>query len=524
MGRVRNNLGIWRSAVHEILLILTKKMRRIVCLCNDFFSLKSTKDHVQMGARCPSYFEHVPMRYTIPKTLPREVFRAYDIRGDAGDVGITPNVAYVIGLAVGSELREQNASSIIVGRDGRLTGSMIQEALVAGLCESGCDVIDVGRVPTPLLYFATHRLSTHSGVMVTASHNPASHNGFKIVLNGKTLSTEGIQAIYQRIVSQNFTKGEGQVSSVDIVSDYTDFVLQQIHLKNPLKVVVDCGNGIAGELVPKLYRALGCEVIELFCEVDGNFPNHHPDPTVLKNLEDIIALVKKEKADLGVAFDGDADRIGVITNQGEVIWPDRQMMLFSIDVLSRNPGADIVFDVKCTSHLPKVIREHGGNPIMYRTGHSILKAKMLEVGAVLAGEMSGHIFFKEDWFGFDDGLYVGARLLRILSNDDRSSSDVFAALPNSVNTPELKLPMAEEMKAEFMRRLLTESDFGDAKRITIDGLRVELKDGWGLIRASNTSPYLILRFEADTEEHLTQIKTLFREQLLKLDARLDLPF
>ena len=468
--------------------------------------------------------DSIKMNFVIPKELPQDVFRAYDIRGEAGDVGITPNVAYAIGLAIGSEARHRNASSIIVGRDGRLTGPVIKEALVTGLCESGCDVIDVGTVPTPLVYFATHRLSTHSGVMVTASHNPAAHNGFKIVLDGKTLSNEGIQAIYQRIVDRNFTNGAGKVTSVDIVSDYMDFVTQQIHLKKPLKVVVDCGNGVAGELVPKLYRALGCEVIELYCDVDGRFPNHHPDPTVLENLKDIIATVKREKADIGLAFDGDADRVGVITDKGEIIWPDRQMILFSMDVLSRNPGANIVFDVKCTTHLPKVIREHGGNPIMYRTGHSVLKAKMIEVGAILAGEMSGHIFFKEDWFGFDDGVYVGARLLKILSNDDRSSSDVFADLPDSINTPELKLPMPEEKKADFMRRLLTESDFSDAERITIDGLRVEFNDGWGLVRPSNTSPYLILRFEADTEEHLQRIKALFREQLLKLDSDLTLPF
>lgn len=468
--------------------------------------------------------ENNKMAWNIPETVPSAVFRTYDIRGEAGEVGITPDVAYAIGLAIGSEARDQGVSSIIVGRDARLTGSILKEALVCGLCESGCDVLDVGTVPTPLVYFATNRLSTNSGIMVTASHNPPNHNGFKIVLNGVTLRAEGIHTIYQRIVDRNFTTGAGKVSSVDIVSDYVDFVTQQIQLKRQLKVVIDCGNGVAGELVPGIYRALGCEVVELYCDVDGHFPNHHPDPTVPDNLKDIIVTVKKEKADVGLAFDGDADRVGVVTNKGEIIWPDRQMMLFAIDVLSRNPGADIIFDVKCTSHLPAVIREHGGNPIMYRTGHSILKAKMVEIGAILAGEMSGHIFFKEDWFGFDDGIYVGARLLRILSNDDRSCSDVFAALPNSINTPELKLPMPDEKKDDFMRRLVEEADFGDAKRITIDGLRVEFDYGWGLLRPSNTSPYLILRFEADTETHLHEIKTLFRQQLLKLDATLALPF
>ncbi|MCB1828332.1 MAG: phosphomannomutase/phosphoglucomutase, partial [Coxiellaceae bacterium] len=400
----------------------------------------------------------------------------------------------------------------------------LKKALVTGLLETGVDVIDVGVVPTPLVYFATNRLSTNSGVMVTASHNPASHNGFKIVLNGRTVSTDGVQGIYQRIVDQRFVKGAGSMSSHDITSDYIAFVSQQIHLAKKLKVVVDCGNGIAGELVPSLYQRLGCEVVPLFCEVDGRFPNHHPDPTVPKNLEALIAAVKKEKADIGLAFDGDADRIGVVTNKGEIIWPDRQMMLFSQDVLSRNPGAKIVFDVKCTNLLPKIICESGGEPIMYRTGHSVLKAKMIEVGAVLAGEMSGHIFFKEDWFGFDDGIYVGARLLKILSQEDRSMSEIFSALPNSVNTPELKLPMAEENKKAFMQALLENGDFDGAERITIDGLRVEFPFGWGLVRPSNTSPYLILRFEADTPEHLGEIKNLFREQLLKIDSSVALPY
>jgi len=467
------------------------------------------------------------MRYSVPTKIPREVFRTYDIRGAAGERGITLDVAYAIGLAIGSEAQERNIHSIIVGRDARLTGPELKKALIVGLTETGTDVIDVGIVPTPLVYFATNRLSTNSGVMVTASHNPANHNGFKIVLDGMTLNTEGVQGIYQRIIDGRFIKGQGVVSEHEIVSDYIAFVTQQTHLKvlkKPLKVVVDCGNGIAGELVPNLYRQLGCEVVELFCDVDGRFPNHHPDPTVPANLEDIIAKVKEEGADIGLAFDGDADRLVVITNKGEIIWPDRQMILFSQDVLSRNPGAKIIFDVKSTSLLPKMIRELGGHPIMHRTGHSLLKAKMIEENAILAGEMSGHIFFKEAWFGFDDGIYVGVRLLKILSNDDRSCSEIFAALPNSVNTPELKLPMPEENKKAFMQRLLNEADFEDAERITIDGLRVEFQYGWGLIRPSNTSPYLILRFEADTEKHLHEIKERFRQELLKIDLTLQLPF
>ena len=465
------------------------------------------------------------MTYSIPNDIPQDVFRTYDIRGEAGEQGITTDVAYAIGLSIGSQARSQHITSMIVGRDARLTGPSLKDALIAGLCETGMDVIDVGTVPTPLVYFATNRLSTDSGVMVTASHNPADHNGFKMVLGGRTVSTAGVQVIYQRILDRRFVTGEGKgkVSHYDITTDYVEFVVQKIQLKKPLKVVVDCGNGIAGAMTPALYRRLGCEVVELFCDVDGRFPNHHPDPTVPENLVDLIAAVKAEQADIGLAFDGDADRLGLVTNQGEIIWPDRQMMLFSQDVLSRHPGAKIVFDVKCTAHLPQVIHQAGGVPIMYRTGHSVLKAKMIEENAILAGEMSGHVFFKDDWFGFDDGIYVGARLLKILSNRDDSVSQIFAALPNSINTPELKLPMEDAKKADFMKTLLAQADFGEATIITIDGLRVEFPYGWGLIRPSNTSPYLILRFEADSQDHLNAIKSEFRQQLLKIDTKLTLP-
>lgn len=464
------------------------------------------------------------MSYIVPDAIPKENFRTYDIRGEAGGQGITPDVAYAIGLSIGSEAREQALPSIFVGRDGRLTGPALKEALVEGLLSTGIDVIDLGEVPTPLVYFATNRLSTNSGVMVTASHNPASHNGFKMVLNGKTVSTEGVQSIYHRIIERRFVTGKGSLSEYDIVPEYLKFITEQIHLKKRLKVVVDCGNGIAGKIAPDLYRQLGCDVIELFCEVDGRFPNHHPDPTVPANLKDIIETVKREKADIGLAFDGDADRLGVVTDQGEIIWPDRQLILFSQDVLSRNPGGKIVFDVKCTNLLPKSIVQSGGQPIMYRTGHSVLKAKMFEESAVLAGEMSGHIFFRENWFGFDDGLYVGARLLAILSEDKRTVSEIFGALPNSFNTPELKLPMEESAKPAFMKRLIEAASFSDAKRITIDGLRLEYPDGWALIRPSNTSPYLILRFEGDTRDGLDRIQREIKTVLLGLDSTLKLPF
>ena len=463
-------------------------------------------------------------QYTIPNVLPKEVFRAYDIRGPVADDALTPDLAYTIGLAIGSEARELDQTEIVLGRDGRLSGLSFSQALCHGLRDTGINVINIGMVPTPVVYFATNRLSTRSGVMVTASHNPGHHNGFKIVLNGKTLASEGIQAIQQRIVDRRFVQGKGVEKEVDVIEDYIHYITTHIQLARTLKVVVDCGNGVAGNLVPGLYRALGCDVEELFCEVDGHFPNHHPDPTVPENLEALIATVEKTNADIGMAFDGDADRLGIVTNKGKIIWPDRQMMLYSIDLLSRRPGADILFDVKCSRNLPEVIRQHGGNPIMWRTGHSVLKAKLVETGAPLAGEMSGHIFFNDEWFGFDDGLYVGARLLRILSQDQRSCSEIFEALPDSVNTPELKLPMEEDNKCEFMQRLLKEGDFSDAQIITIDGLRVEFPDGWGLIRPSNTSPYFILRFEANSEVGLERIKDIFRRQLLRLDSGLALPF
>lgn len=463
--------------------------------------------------------------YRILDRLPAEIFRAYDIRGEVSSASLTPDLSYVIGLALGSEAQDKKRREIIVGRDNRLSGPDLQRALMQGLLESGCNVIEIGIVPTPLVYFATQWLTTDSGIMITASHNPKNHNGFKIVLCGQTLSTEGVQSIYQRIKEKKFYYGtRACAKQVNIIDDYINYITTHIRVAKKMHVVIDCGNGAASQIAPRLYRALGCEVSELFCVLDGNFPNHHPDPTVPENLATLIDTVKTSGADVGLAFDGDADRLGVVTNQGKIIWPDRQMMLYAKDVLSHVPGADIVFDVKCTSLLPKMIRAQGGNPIMYRTGHSVLKKKMIEIGAPLAGEMSGHVFFKEGWFGFDDGIYVGARLLQILAQDKRNTSEIFNDLPNSVNTPELKLPMPEDKKAAFMQRLISEGDFPTAERITIDGLRVEFDYGWGLVRPSNTSPNLILRFEANSEKNLERIKTIFRRELLKLDKNLHLPF
>ena len=463
-------------------------------------------------------------QYSIPQTLPLEMFRTYDIRGEVGDSGITENVAYALGLAMGSEALSVSQNEIMVACDARLTGAALKKALIQGIIETGCNVKDIGVGPTPMVYFATHYLSSKTGVMVTASHNPAHHNGFKIVLNGKTLSEKGIQHLVKRIQQKDFLSGKGTVSTADIIPDYIDAICQNLRLQKKMKVVIDAGNGAASEIAPIVLRRLGCEVIELFCEYDGRFPNHHPDPTVPDNLKDIIAAVKKENADIGLAFDGDADRLGIVTNKGEVIWPDRQMMIFSKDVLAKNPGAKIVFDVKCSRVLPEMIKQYGGQPIMWKTGHSILKAKMIEEGAPLAGEMSGHIFFKDGWYGFDDGIYVGARLVSIVSGYSETVSEIFDALPKTVNTPELKLPMPEDKKADFMETLSRDADFGLAEKIVIDGLRVEYDFGWGLIRRSNTSPYLILRFEADSENNLEKIKSIFRDQLLKINADLKLPF
>jgi phosphomannomutase/phosphoglucomutase len=397
-------------------------------------------------------------------------------------------------------------------------------ALVRGLLATGRDVKDVGQVPTPVLYFAAQYLGSNSGVMVTGSHNPANYNGFKVVLAGETLAKEAIDALRQRIESGDMLTGEGSVETVDVLPDYIERVKSDVQIARPMKVVVDCGNGVAGVVIPQLLRELGCEVVELHCDVDGRFPNHHPDPSKPENLADLIQTVQESGAELGVAFDGDGDRLGVISSQGEVIWPDRVLMLLAIDVLSRNPGALIIYDVKSSRHVASLVAEHGGEPLMWATGHSLIKAKMKETGALLAGEMSGHIFFKERWFGFDDALYSAARLLEILANDARRPSELFAQLPESMSTPEINIPMAEGEPAAFMEKLLNSAHFDNARVATIDGMRVEFDRGWGLVRASNTTPSLVLRFEADDELALSAIQDEFRRVMLQVDAGLTLPF
>ena len=455
--------------------------------------------------------------------IDKSIFRAYDIRGVV-DTQLTPEVVRQIGRAIGSEAYDRGEQKIVVARDGRLSGPYLLEALKQGLMESGRDVIDIGEVPTPVLYFATHYLDARSGVMLTGSHNPPDYNGLKIVLGGETLSGEDITRLYQRIVKGDLLSGIGSQEKASIIPDYIGHITADVALAQHLKIVIDCGNGVAGKVAPDLYRALGCEVIELYCEVDGNFPNHHPDPSKPDNLKELIERVKAEGADVGLAFDGDGDRLGVVSSDGTIIWPDRQMMLFAMDLLSRHPGSDIIFDVKCTRGLAKVISGHGGRPLMWKTGHSLIKAKMRETGALLAGERSGHIFIKERWYGFDDGLYAGSRLLEILALDFRKSADIFKILPDSIGTPELNLDIAEDKKFAYMDLLSKRGQFPGGEINTIDGIRVDYPDGWGLVRPSNTTPCLVIRFEADDEDALKRIQNTFRTQMLNLDASLRLPF
>lgn len=461
--------------------------------------------------------------YTHPQTISPSIFRAYDIRGVV-EKYLTADVVHAIALAIGTEAQARGQKKIVIARDGRLSSPLLITALRDGLLASGCDVIDIGMVPTPVLYFATYLFETHSGVMLTGSHNPGDYNGLKIVLGGSALVEQDIQTLYQRATSCDFVFGKGTLTQKSIAAEYIARIAESVKLTRPLKIVVDSGSGVAGEIAPQLFRHLGCEVIELYCKVDGRFPHHHPDPSVEENLKDLKQAVLAHQADIGFAFDGDGDRLGVITNLGETIWPDRQMMLFASDILTRNPGAEIIFDVKCTRYLGQIIFAAGGKPLMWKTGHSLIKSKMRETGAPLGGEMSGHIFFKERWYGFDDGLYAGARLLEILSHDQRSSDEIFKSFPNSVNTPELKIPLSDERKNAFMMDFIQQAKFADAKLNTIDGLRADFENGWGLVRLSNTTPCLVLRFEASDEKTLRHIQHLFREQLLRIDQTLAIPF
>ncbi|KTC78177.1 phosphomannomutase/phosphoglucomutase [Legionella brunensis] len=457
------------------------------------------------------------------KQVERSVFRAYDIRGIIGKQ-LDEDAFYSIGLAISCRLLELKRNKIFVARDGRLTSESLVKALQQGLIDSGITVLDLGAVATPIMYYATHTHDIDSGVMVTGSHNPGDYNGIKIVLAGKTLVQSDIDGLYNLVKAGTRQYGKGDYSKFNIFPDYMARIINDIKLQRPLKVIIDCGNGIGGPLIPKVVAALGCEVITLYCDVDGHFPNHHPDPSVESNLSDLKAAVITHKADIGIAFDGDADRLGVVTDQGEVIWPDRLLMLYARHLLEKNKGATIVYDVKCSSHLGELIKQAGGVAKMCPTGHSIVKAVMKEEEAALAGEMSGHLFFKERWYGFDDALYSACRLLEIVSSSSLAVSEQFAAIPNSINTPEIKIPIAEELKFAFMQRFCEQAQFPDAQIITIDGLRVEFADGWGLLRASNTTPCLVARFEAKDKDSLEYIKALFKAQLHQIDKNLVLAF
>jgi len=455
--------------------------------------------------------------------IPKEIFKAYDIRGIVGRT-LTAEIVEAIGHAIGSEAVARKQHTIAIGRDGRLSGPEFAQALARGIRKSGINVIDVGRVATPMTYFAAFQLKTDCAVMITGSHNPPDYNGLKMVLAGETLSGETIQKLRQRIEANDLAHGSGSYSQYDIAPEYLARIIGNIKLARPLNITVDCGNGVAGDFAAKLYRGIGCAVTEMFCEVDGNFPNHHPDPSDPHNLEDLIAALRDNDSELGLAFDGDGDRLGVVTKDGKIIFPDRQLMLFAADVLGRNAGAEIIFDVKSTRNLFGWIRKHGGKPTLWKTGHSLVKAKMRETGALLAGEMSGHVFFKERWYGFDDGLYAGARLLEILSKAGNPSATL-NALPDAVCTPELHIHTSEGVNHSLIAKLQKEARFTDAKDIiTIDGLRVEYADGFGLMRPSNTTPVIVLRFEADDAAALKRIQDDFRRVLLSADPKLQLPF
>ena len=464
-------------------------------------------------------------RERIPVDVDPGIFRAYDIRGIVGKT-LDVKVAECIGQAIGSVMQEQDLTDIVVGRDGRLSGPELVAGLIAGLRRAGRNVIDIGMVPTPVAYFGAYQLRAGSCVAVTGSHNPPDYNGFKIVVGGETLSGDTITDLYERIRDGRLHEAAtpGDLQERDIAADYIQRIADDVQLERPLKVVVDAGNGVAGDIAPRLLESIGADVIPLYCEVDGNFPNHHPDPSEPHNLEDLIQMVKRFDADLGLAFDGDGDRLGVVTREGAVIFPDRMLMLFAADVLERNPGAMIIYDVKCTGKLQPWILRNGGTPLMWKTGHSLIKAKMRETGAELAGEMSGHFFFQERWYGFDDGLYSAARLLEILALREQTPSEVLSALPDGIATPEIKVPVEAETPHAVVQRFVETARFDGARVATIDGLRADWDDGWGLLRASNTTPILVLRFEADNEAALARIKDVFRAHLALVAPELTATF
>ena len=467
------------------------------------------------------------------QSISPSIFKAYDIRGivdgDPAKVTLTDAVARGVGAALGLQAKAKGIPAIVVGRDGRLSGPRLIAALTQGINSAGVEAIDIGMVPTPVVYFATVLTNTGSGVAVTGSHNPPEYNGLKMMLGGGTLYGDGIQDLYKAIVDPAFAgkldaNAPVRVTRRDVTGEYLAKILGDVKLSRPMKIAIDCGNGVAGALAPQLFKSLGCEVTELFTEVDGTFPNHHPDPAHPENLQDLIRCLAETDCEIGLAFDGDGDRLGVVTKSGQIIWPDRQLMLYAQDVLAHRPGGQIIYDVKCTRNLAPWVRKHGGVPLMWRTGHSLIKAKLKETGAPLAGEMSGHVFFNDRWYGFDDGLYTGARLLEILSRSTNPSA-VLEALPDAIATPELHIHTAEGDNFKLVEALQRNAKFEGANEvITIDGVRVEYADGFGLARASNTTPVVVTRFEADSEAAIARIKAAFKAAITAVAPGVDVPF
>ena len=455
----------------------------------------------------------------------KSLFKAYDIRG-IYEKELTNNLVHHIAKALSTIYKDSN-DTIVVGRDGRLSSKELANSLISGFLESGKNVIDIGQVPTPLMYFAVNYLKLNSGIIITGSHNPKNYNGLKIIMDGYALAGDDIENIYYKILEgkfENFDSKDSKIDKISVDEKYIDFILKDIKIKKNLKVAVDAGNGVAGPIALKVYKKLGLDVVDLFCDVDGNFPNHHPNPSDPKNLAELALSVREKKCDLGIAFDGDGDRCLILDNLGEILWPDRQMMLYSKDILLKNKNSKIVYDVKSTKDLPRYIKKFDGVPIMSRTGHSYIKMKMREIGAILGGEMSGHIFFNDRWFGFDDGIYTGARMLELISNQIITSSKLFNELPSSFSSPEINIIVDKDgFQHEFMKKFINFAKFPDAEITTIDGLRADFKYGWGLVRASNTMPCLVMRFEADTKEKLSDIKNVFVEQILNVDSTLEIP-
>ena len=459
----------------------------------------------------------------IPANFPAHIFRAYDIRGNA-EKELTEELMAQIGLAVGSIAGEMGEQALLVGADGRSSSPALKAVLIRALMESGRDVIDIGLVPTPVLYFATRHLDRRSGLMITGSHNPKTDNGLKIVLNQQTIHAGGIEDIRNRVLEGQFSSGNGRMIKENVIEAYIDEIVQDVAIAVPLKVVIDCGNGATSDVAPMLFEELGCEVVPMFCSVDGTFPNHSPDTSNEDNLRALCDAVTREEADFGVAFDGDGDRLAVVTGSGRIVRSDILLMIFAQDVVSRNPGADVVFDVKCSRNLTELITRNGGRPVLWKTGHAFMKEKMAETGALLGGEFSGHMFFGERWFGFDDGMYAAARLAEIMSTQGDSLDDMIDVFPATVNTPEILIPVPEHEKYPLMDRIVRNTDFSYGKVNTMDGIRVDFADGWGLVRASNTTPALTARFEANTQEALDMIISEFREQIALVDSSLELNF